>query len=60
MYDDEETRDGKKSYDPPPHSKEMRRLNKSFARMHGLSSILNLVGLLGTVYYGMTLAERMQ
>lgn len=56
----QETREGKKSYDPPPHSKEMTRLNKSFARMHGISSLLNLAGLLGTVFYGVTLAERIR
>lgn len=55
-----ETRDGKKSYDAPPHSKEMMRLNKTFARMHGVSSLLNLLGLAATVWYGCTLAERLQ
>ena len=55
-----ETRDGKKSYDNPPHSKEMMKLNRSFARMHGASSLLNLAGLLATVWYGVTLAERLQ
>jgi Domain of unknown function (DUF4149) len=51
-----ETRDGKKSYDSPPHSKEMVRLNKAFGRMHGISSLINLLGFLGTVWYGLTLA----
>ena len=32
-----ETRDGKKSYDSPPHSKEMTRLNRQFGRVHGVS-----------------------
>jgi hypothetical protein len=55
-----ETRDGKKSYDPAPHSKEMQKLNKAFGRMHGYSSLLNLVGFLTTVWYGVVLAKRIQ
>jgi len=55
-----ETRDGKKSYDPPPHSKEMAKLNSSFAKMHGVSSLLNMAGFVATVVYGLTLAERLQ
>jgi len=54
-----ETRDGKKSYDSPPHSKEMTRMNTAFARMHGASSLLNLLGLLATMWYGVILAERL-
>jgi hypothetical protein len=56
----EETRDGKKSYDSGPHSKEMQALNKRFGMMHGYSSMLNMVGFLGTIWYGMVLAERLQ
>ncbi len=56
----EETRDGKKSYDTGPHSKEMQALNKRFGRMHGISSLLNMAGSLATVWYGMVLAERLQ
>jgi hypothetical protein len=55
-----ETRDGKKSYDSPPHSKEMIRMNTAFARMHGASSLLNLLGLLATMWYGVVLAERLR
>lgn len=55
-----EIRDGKKSYDPAPHSKEMLRLNKSFRRLHGVSSLVNLTGLLATVFYGTVLAGRLQ
>lgn len=55
-----ETRDGKKSYDSPPHSKEMARMNQAFGRMHGASSLLNLLGLLATVWYGVVLAERLR
>ncbi|PGH15991.1 hypothetical protein AJ80_05367 [Polytolypa hystricis UAMH7299] len=56
----QETIDGKKSYDPAPHSKEMVRLNKSFGRMHGISSAVSLTAVLATVYYGTILAQRLQ
>jgi hypothetical protein len=55
-----ETKDGKKSYDAPPHSKEMTRLNKQFGRMHGLSALANLGGFLATIWYGFSLASRLQ
>lgn len=55
-----ETKDGKKSYDSPPHSKEMARMNKQFGRMHGVSALVNMGGLLATVWYGITIAERLQ
>ncbi|RMJ23087.1 hypothetical protein PHISP_06038 [Aspergillus sp. HF37] len=55
----QESRDGKKSYDPAPHSKEMLALNKRFARVHGMSSLINLVSLLATVYYGVVLGKRL-
>lgn len=58
--DSSETRDGKKSFDPPPHSQAMQKLNKDFARMHGFSSGLNLVALAAIVWYGVVLSERMQ
>ncbi|KAH0556895.1 hypothetical protein GP486_005317 [Trichoglossum hirsutum] len=54
-----ESRDGKKSYDSPPHSKEMIRLNKAFGRIHGASALLNLVGFLGTLWYGVKIAEKL-
>jgi len=56
----QETRDGKKSYDPAPHSKEMQKLNKAFGKMHGISSLINLVGFLATAWYGVSIAERLQ
>lgn len=56
----QETRDGKRSFDPPPHSQAMQKLNKDFARMHGFSSGLNLIALAATVWYGVVLSERMQ
>ncbi|KAL8971405.1 MAG: hypothetical protein Q9183_001074 [Haloplaca sp. 2 TL-2023] len=56
----QETRDGKKCFDPPPHSKEMQRLNKKFGIMHGASASLNLVSLAMIVWYGVVLSERVQ
>lgn len=56
----QETRDGKKSYDSGPQSKEMQRLNKAFGRMHGISALTNLVGLGITIWYGFLLADRVQ
>ncbi|KAL3474172.1 hypothetical protein BJX99DRAFT_271847 [Aspergillus californicus] len=55
----QETRDGKKSYDPAPHSKEMVALNKKFARVHGMSSLVNLVTLGATIFYGVVLSKRL-
>lgn len=60
MLTTSETRDGKKSYDAPPHSQEMQRLNKTFGRLHGISASLNLIALAATVYYGVVLSERLQ
>ncbi|KKK15774.1 hypothetical protein ARAM_007065 [Aspergillus rambellii] len=56
----QETRDGKKSYDPAPHSKEMVALNKKFARLHGLSSLVNLVCIGATVFYGVVLSKKLE
>lgn len=55
----QETRDGKKSYDPPPHSKEMLSLNKKFGKLHGLSSLVNLISIAATAYYGVVLSKRL-
>ena len=55
----QENRDGKKSYDPPPHSKEMEAYNKRFSTMHSVSSLLNMAGCLATVWYGFYLGGRM-
>ncbi|KAJ5601384.1 hypothetical protein N7510_010918 [Penicillium lagena] len=55
----QETRDGKRSYDPAPHSKEMIALNKKFGRVHGMSSLINLVSLIATVWYGAVLSKRL-
>ncbi|KAJ5235348.1 uncharacterized protein N7469_004516 [Penicillium citrinum] len=55
----QETRDGKRSYDPAPHSKEMVALNKRFGRLHGMSSLVNMVSFIATVYYGAVLSKRL-
>ncbi|CAG8312079.1 unnamed protein product [Penicillium salamii] len=56
----QETRDGKRSYDPAPHSKEMLALNKKFGRVHGISSLVNLLSLVATVWYGAVLGKRLE
>lgn len=53
----QETRDGKKSYDVGPHSAEMQKLNKQFGVLHGVSSLVNLVGFLSMCWYGVVLGE---
>ncbi|USP78516.1 hypothetical protein yc1106_05790 [Curvularia clavata] len=53
----QETRDGKRSYDNGPHSKEMQALNKQFAILHGVSTVVNLIGLGAMVWYGAILAD---
>lgn len=53
-----ERKDGKKSYDPAPHSQEMLKLNKKFGKLHGVSSLLNLATFIATVAYGVTLSSR--
>ncbi|KAF1967143.1 hypothetical protein BU23DRAFT_559584 [Bimuria novae-zelandiae CBS 107.79] len=53
----QETKDGKKSYDKGPHSREMEELNRRFAVLHGVSSLVNLVGFLGMCWYGVLLGE---
>ena len=52
-----ETRDGKKYYEPGEKSPEMKRLNSSFGKLHGVSSGLNLLGTFAMFYYGATLAD---
>lgn len=56
----QETKDGKKSYDSPPHSKEMTRLNQKFGRYHGASTLMNMGALLVAFWYGMALSARIQ
>lgn len=54
-----EKKDGKKSYDAPPHSQDMAALNKRFGKSHGISSLLNLGTFVATLAYGFTLAARL-
>ncbi|KAI0998387.1 hypothetical protein K3495_g9809 [Podosphaera aphanis] len=56
----QETRDGKKYTDSGPHSKEMQELNSRFGTLHGISSLLNLAGFISTLWYGVSLAKRIQ
>lgn len=53
----QETRDGKKSYDAGPHSREMQKLNRRFGILHGVSSLTNMVGFLAMCWYGVVLAD---
>lgn len=55
-----EKKDGKKSYDPAPHSQEMIALNKEFGKLHGISSLLNLTTFIATIAYGFHLGGRLQ
>ncbi|RYP92667.1 hypothetical protein DL770_001180 [Monosporascus sp. CRB-9-2] len=52
----QEKKDGKRSYDAPPHSDEMAALNKKFGQVHGISSLLNLVTIVSTIVYGFSLS----
>jgi hypothetical protein len=54
-----EKKDGKKSYDAPPHSQEMVALNKQFSMLHGISSLLNLGTFIAAVVYGVSLSSRL-
>lgn len=54
-----ETRDGKRYYETGPKSIEMQRLNSSFNKLHGASSLSNVVGLGAMLYYGFVLAEKL-
>ncbi|OTB08357.1 hypothetical protein M426DRAFT_316980 [Hypoxylon sp. CI-4A] len=56
----QEKKDGKASYDAAPHSKEMSALNKQFGKIHGISSLLNLITLVATVVYGVNLSSRLE
>ncbi|KXJ97616.1 hypothetical protein Micbo1qcDRAFT_192029 [Microdochium bolleyi] len=56
----QETKDGKRSWDAPPHSEEMTTLNREFGKIHGVSSLLNLVTLGATLFYGFQLGARLE
>ncbi|KAI1500684.1 hypothetical protein F5X99DRAFT_385122 [Biscogniauxia marginata] len=57
---EQEKEDGKQSYDGPPHSEKMTALNKEFGKLHGISSLLNLITLVATVAYGVNLSSRLE
>ncbi|KAI0386092.1 hypothetical protein F5Y04DRAFT_243339 [Hypomontagnella monticulosa] len=57
---EQEKKDGKASYDKPPHSKEMTALNKRFGKIHGISSMANLITLIATVLYGINISSRLE
>ncbi|KAK8050582.1 hypothetical protein PG994_012312 [Apiospora phragmitis] len=57
---DQETKDGKRSWDAPPHSQEMAALNKKFGQLHGISSLLNMVTFGAILAYGFNLGSRIQ
>jgi hypothetical protein len=54
----QETRDGKKSYDEGPQSAEMKRLNSTFSKLHGASSLVNLVDIILLVWYAFSFAGK--
>ncbi|KAH7041200.1 uncharacterized protein B0I36DRAFT_380007 [Microdochium trichocladiopsis] len=56
----QETKDGKRSWDTPPHSEEMATLNRQFGQIHGISSLLNLITLGATLVYGFGLSKRIE
>jgi hypothetical protein len=38
----------------------MVALNKRFGRVHGMSSLVNMVSLIATVWYGAVLSKRLE
>jgi hypothetical protein len=38
----------------------MVALNKKFGRIHGLSSLVNMVSLIATVWYGAVMSKRLE
>jgi len=38
----------------------MITLNKRFGRVHGMSSLVNMVSLIATVWYGAVLSKRLE
>ncbi|RPA99662.1 hypothetical protein L873DRAFT_1682632 [Choiromyces venosus 120613-1] len=56
----QETKEGKKYYDEGPKSERMAALNKKFGAMHGVSGLVNLIGLLATGWYGVILGNKIR
>jgi hypothetical protein len=38
----------------------MQQLNRAFGKMHGISSLVNLGAFIAAIWYGFSLAERIQ
>jgi hypothetical protein len=55
----QETRDGKPYYQEGEKSAEMKKLNTRFGVLHGVSTVVNMVGFGASVWYGFLIAERM-
>jgi hypothetical protein len=55
----QETKDGKKYYDAGPHSEDMQKLNRRFSSLHGVSSLVNVLEIVITIWYGIGLASRL-
>lgn len=51
-------KDDKNWWEPGPHSKDMEELNTQFKVLHGMSSVLNLMTIGATIFYGFTLGGR--
>ncbi|KAF8251784.1 hypothetical protein K440DRAFT_658434 [Wilcoxina mikolae CBS 423.85] len=56
----QETIEGNKYYDEGEKSEAMTELNRRFAKLHGASSVLNLVGFVSTVVYGFALGGHLK
>ncbi|KAI0476800.1 hypothetical protein F4859DRAFT_514132 [Xylaria cf. heliscus] len=54
----QETKDSKRSKDKASSSKDLKALNKKFGKLHGYSSLFNLVTFVATVAYGVQLSAR--
>ncbi|KAI0907967.1 hypothetical protein F4823DRAFT_625938 [Ustulina deusta] len=54
----QEVKDGKQSRDKTTQSKELKTLNKKFGKLHGYSSLFNLITFIATVVYGVHLSAR--
>lgn len=53
-----EVKDGNQSWEKTAHSKDMKALNRKFAKIHGYSSLFNLITFIATVVYGVQLSAR--
>ncbi|KAI9676072.1 MAG: hypothetical protein M1817_000815 [Caeruleum heppii] len=56
----QETRDGRKYNEVEGRTEEMKVVNKRFSHNHAMSIHLNLMAIGGTIWYGFSLASRLQ